>query len=384
MGKKRKTIGILYQPSKNWIAGAYYLQNIVSALKSFCSDDCLPRIIVFCNNKEDFNEFKITTDYPLLTCQLINQKPHKIVRVLRKAIKKITGIRIKSPGIKKSVLKNVRFIYPVNYINFITDKKKLLAWIPDFQEKYYPNYFSSEENEARKAWQKELISEKIPIVFSSHDAQSDLLKFYPDATGIKTYVLPFTVKHPDFSDENIDDLKNKYGITRRYLFCANQFWIHKNHMVLFHAMNLIKAKGCDMQLVCSGALHDHRTNTYHSDIINYIEQNNLSDTIKILGFIERTEQLCLMQNAYAIVQPSLFEGWSTVVEDAKRLNKFIFLSDLNVHLEQNPANVCFFDPNNEEELAEKIQQTVITEKSVDYQDNVILSGKAFWEIINDF
>lgn len=155
-------------------------------------------------------------------------------------------------------------------------------------------------------------------------------------------------------------------------------------MVLFRAMKNLRAKGCDLQLVCSGALHDHRTNTYHSDIINYIKQNNLSDTIKILGFIERTEQLCLMHNAYAIVQPSLFEGWSTVVEDAKCLNKFIFLSDLNVHREQNPANVCFFDPNNEEELAEKIQQTIITEKTVNYLDNVVQSGKAFWEIINHF
>ena len=36
----------------------------------------------------------------------------------------------------------------------------------------------------------------------------------------------------------------------------------------------------------------------------------------------------------AVAQPSLFEGWSTIVEDAKTLGKPIFVSDLPVHREQ--------------------------------------------------
>ncbi len=40
---------------------------------------------------------------------------------------------------------------------------------------------------------------------------------------------------------------------------------------------------------------------------------------RFLGFIDRGEQLQLMKNSIAIVQPSLFEGWSTVVEDTKAM-----------------------------------------------------------------
>ena len=33
------------------------------------------------------------------------------------------------------------------------------------------------------------------------------------------------------------------------------------------------------------------------------------------------DQLRLMKESLGVIQPSLFEGWSTVIEDAKALNK---------------------------------------------------------------
>jgi len=37
-----------------------------------------------------------------------------------------------------------------------------------------------------------------------------------------------------------------------------------------------------------------------------------------------------LQNAKAIIQPSYFEGWSTVIEDAKALNKYLIVSILKL------------------------------------------------------
>ncbi len=51
-----------------------------------------------------------------------------------------------------------------------------------------------------------------------------------------------------------------------------------------------------------------------------------------------------MQNSLAIIQPSSFEGWSTVVEDAKALNQNIIVSDIAVHREQLPGHSYFFMP----------------------------------------
>ena len=41
-----------------------------------------------------------------------------------------------------------------------------------------------------------------------------------------------------------------------------------------------------------------------------------------------------MKNAKAIIQPSLFEGWSTVIEDARSLQVPVIATDLTVNIEQ--------------------------------------------------
>ena len=56
-----------------------------------------------------------------------------------------------------------------------------------------------------------------------------------------------------------------------------------------------------------------------------------------------------------MLQPSLFEGWSTTVEEAKSVGKPILLSCLPVHYEQNPPRGVFFDPMNADDLAEAMQ-----------------------------
>ena len=58
-----------------------------------------------------------------------------------------------------------------------------------------------------------------------------------------------------------------------------------------------------------------------------------------------------MRRSIAVVQPSLFEGWSTLVEDARLLGKPMILSNLPVHLEQNPPYSAFFEVNSPEDLA---------------------------------
>ena len=60
----------------------------------------------------------------------------------------------------------------------------------------------------------------------------------------------------------------------------------------------------------------------------------------------------------AVIQPSLFEGWNTSVEESKQIGKRILLSDIPVHREQNPENGVFFDPHNAEELAHLMMQTL--------------------------
>ena len=63
-----------------------------------------------------------------------------------------------------------------------------------------------------------------------------------------------------------------------------------------------------------------------------------------LGVVPYRDMLGLMRHAVAVINPSLFEGWSTSVEEAKSMGKAVVLSDIPVHREQAPGRGLFFDP----------------------------------------
>ena len=98
-----------------------------------------------------------------------------------------------------------------------------------------------------------------------------------------------------------------------------------------------------------------------------------------------------MRNCISIINPSLFEGWSSTVEEAKSLGKNTILSDLNVHREQNPSGAIYFDPHNPEDLAEILKEKWLNCKSEpDYelekiaeqkmQERIIQFGEAYQKI----
>ncbi|RIW14372.1 glycosyltransferase, partial [Algoriphagus lacus] len=70
----------------------------------------------------------------------------------------------------------------------------------------------------------------------------------------------------------------------------------------------------------------------------------------------------------AVIQPSLFEGWSTVIEDAKSLNVQVICSNLPVHIEQLSLNGIYFNPYNEMELALIIKGFMKSSDYLIYED----------------
>jgi len=118
--------------------------------------------------------------------------------------------------------------------------------------------------------------------------------------------------------------------------------------------------------------------SYALGLKKYVAENHLQNNCLFLGFIDRKEQLLLMKESIAVIQPSLFEGWSTVVEDAKCLGKFLLLSELRVHKEQVQKNAAFFDPLNVEQLAALMTNQFDNQmEPLNYSQNVLAFATAF-------
>lgn len=376
----RKEIAIIYIKKDQWIAGAYYLQNLISAL-NLVDDIQKPLINIYCDSATDYDDLAAITHYPYI--RLAGPVEFTLIqRIVNKPFRTLFNDQVIMDSLDMRKTNNI-FMFPFYEGRPHRSMERILPWKPDFQEKYYPQFFSQKALIFRDKWMQYYLKNGIPIVFSSNDAYNDCRKFYPEYE-CHPYILQFAVTHPDYSAISIGEVKQKFDIGGDYFFVANQFWIHKNHLFLFKSYKKYRDLGGRKLLVCSGKLQDKRFPDYTSEITSFIEQNNLGHYIKILGFIERSEQLCLMKNSYAVIQPSLFEGWSTVVEDAKAMNKFIYLSNLPVHLEQQPVNVCYFDPHNEEELADKMINTIPSAIEYNYTIKQKAFGIKFLEIINKF
>jgi glycosyltransferase involved in cell wall biosynthesis len=199
-----------------------------------------------------------------------------------------------------------------------------------------------------------MIRSGYPIVFSSFDVLNDFKKFYSYAQN-KVFVIPFlSIIGDNYKKINSIDILKKYKLPETYFVCSNQFWTHKNHIIILKALKILKEKNIDVNIVFTGKEYDYRNPRYFSSLQKYIRKNELEKYVLFLGFIDRDEQVKIIDNSLCIIQPSLFEGWSTIVEDAKALNKYIIVSDIPIHREQIAQNCLFFNPADPSELSEKI------------------------------
>jgi Glycosyltransferase len=259
--------------------------------------------------------------------------------------------------------------YGVNVLSHIQSSVwcpgvKNIAWIPDFQHKYLPEFFSKKELSIRDAEFERIAACMDKVILSSKAAKDDFIKYYPQYKE-KACVLHF-VPVLDFVPLNgVSKVQEKYGIAGKYFFLPNQYWKHKNHKVVLEALRILKEDGNFVRVVSTGNTSDYRAPEYFAEIKEFIKEHELVDRYLILGMIPYADVQALAEASLGYINPSFFEGWSTTVEEAKYRGKPILLSDLKVHREQAPEKSVFFDPNDSEELAKKMwdmwQQPMMSE-----------------------
>ncbi len=230
-----------------------------------------------------------------------------------------------------------------------------LGWIPDFQHVRLPEFFSQKECRRRDGIFRRLADYCTRVIVSSEDARRDLVKFRPQAAG-KARVFHFV---PGFGNaagepEPRESLLARYGVEGPYFHLPNQFWAHKNHAVVIDALQQARAKGRRMTVVATGKTEDYRHPEHCKRLMRRAAAGGCQDDFKVLGLAPFADVAALMRHSVAVINPSLFEGWSTTVEESKSLGKTIILSDIPVHREQAPERGVFFEPHAPIDLADRM------------------------------
>ena len=226
-----------------------------------------------------------------------------------------------------------------------------IGWIPDFQHHKMPWMFDSNEIEQRNKSFSKTIEGADKIIVSSESAKRDLLEFMPcDSTRLEVLVFRSNIFAQKMATWG--ELEIAYNIPEKYFFLPNQFWKHKNHEIILDALLHLFERASSIKIICTGCTEDYRHPDYFPSLQARINEWGLNSQIKILGLVPRTHFNRLMANAVAVLQPSLFEGWSTTVEEARALGKTLIISDILVHREQAPMKAHWFDPVDPIQLSE--------------------------------
>lgn len=229
----------------------------------------------------------------------------------------------------------------------------ILAWMPDFQHRHLPHLFRQRDWWKRDIGFRAQTRAGRVIMLSSETARADCERFYPSSRG-RTRVVRFTPSI-DGSEARarLDTVRERYGLRSRYFYLPNQFWIHKNHSIVLDAViHLRDTKRLDdlPPIVMTGGVSDHRAKGYFQNFMHRLKAESLAPWLIHLGEVPAGDVLPLNSGALAVVNPSLFEGWATSVEEAKCLGTPLVLSDIPVHREQAP-HARFFKPTSGADLA---------------------------------
>lgn len=307
----RLTVGLRFKPQDAWTGGVYYVRNLVSAL-GLLPLETRPKLVVIGADKAAVDELKVATGYPdieRLSRSRIEREPVRLFGPKQETI--ALTLMGSTPGLED----------------------RGVVWVPDFQEHRFPEFFGEEELASRRQRNTDWFARHAHVMVSSQDVADDLRRFYPESRA-EVHVVRFAAFLPRLQPD-LPGLKARYGLPERYFICANQLWKHKNHALILKA--LAEAPDLTAPIAFTGREEDYRDPAYAPSLKALAAELGLAERVRFLGFLPREDQLGLIKGAIAMVQPSLCEGWSTVVEDAKALGRHVLASNIAVHREQLEA-----------------------------------------------
>ena len=351
--KKIKVAILLNNSERTWAGGYNYIVNLLKAYSTLKS-----------------NKIKIILIGPNFVINKFKEN-YKYVQYISSSKFNYFGISL---FISKMLARYFDFYYPLDNVLYslgisvlaygppLGNKSKVasLCWIPDFQHHHFPNFFSKGELKERNKYFRKIVKDSTLILLSSYSAQRDLFQFN-SASLVKSRVLRFVASHSVVNLEPLCYLKEKYNITNSYFYLPNQFWVHKNHKIVVDALCELLKRNIKVNVVSSGEKFDYRNENFFEEFLEYLDNSNVKNQFKILGYIPYKDVLSLMSHSISIINPSYFEGWSSTVEESKLLNKTIILSDIPVHKEQNPTKGIFFNPYSPKELADYMEKVLYLE-----------------------
>jgi glycosyltransferase involved in cell wall biosynthesis len=179
-------------------------------------------------------------------------------------------------------------------------------------------------------------------IFVPTTAVSNVVAQYYPAGKSKTVVTPEGVAQ-EYLEQVSQTMANQ--ITEKQLVYTGSFYPHKNVRLIIQALPFLPG----FKLILVGA-----RNVFQQDLQRYIEHHQLTERIKFAGFLTDQQLIKLYLRSFALVLPSLSEGFGLPGLEAMAVGLPVVASDIPVFREVYGDAAAYFNPQSVAELVETL------------------------------
>ena len=150
--------------------------------------------------------------------------------------------------------------------------------------------------------------------------------------------------------------------------------LNKDKIIIFVSSRLIPRKGCDILLKAFNKLE--RINNVilliegdgseYDSLNEFIQNNDLNDYVKLLGFSQYKMHSWLIRNSDIVIVPSHEDNWGIVVDEGLKLNKMVistYATGSAVTLIENGVNGYLYESSNSRELTKLMDHCITKARS---------------------
>jgi glycosyltransferase involved in cell wall biosynthesis len=143
-------------------------------------------------------------------------------------------------------------------------------------------------------------------------------------------------------------IKEQYTGGSEYFVVVGPVHPHKNLMNVLKAFSIFKKRQkTNLKLVIAGKVYDETT----GKLTTY----KYKDEVKVIGYLQDDELSQLISAAYALIYPSMFEGFGMPIVEAMLCDVPVLTSNTSSMPEVAGDVALLFDPSKPEEIAEQMK-----------------------------
>ena len=287
---------------------------------------------------------------------------------------------IKIPATLRKIKADV-FVSPDGFCSLTTNISQCLI-IHDLGFLHHPKTYKSEHVRFLKKNTPRFLKKATTIATVSDFSKKDITRQYGVAphkidviyNGIKEIFQPVSLSIKEA-------IKEKYTGGKEYFIYAGAIHPRKNLVNLLKAFSIFKKRmQSNMKLVVVGRLA-----WKNNEFLKLVNSYKYRTDIVITGYLPEEELASLMASAYALVYPSLFEGFGVPVAEAMKCRVPVLTSEESSMQEVAGEAGLYFNANNHADIANKM---MLIYKDENLRQQLIEKGQAIanrynWELTAD-